>query len=202
MKRIFFKVFVIVTASVGLLSLTATVMAQANGGISASSNPNGPSVVTDVPFKLDGWVIDPVTVTYDPTAGPWLKQLTAPATGLGNYTLIEDLIVGTGPAWTDWHEEILTAGGSWVSGDIFDVSGNLIPGLVKQKTGQKFDFFFDPLAPGTQIKINKTLFWNPPVGTNPATIDVLQYPTTPEPASLALVAGALMGLIVFRRRRD
>jgi hypothetical protein len=177
-----------------------------------------------------GWDIGsgggPVGISLDPNAGPWIKTLTAangggfPADDTG-YTapngygpIVENLVITGNRSWTDWHEDILTPG--WVWGmNFFDIPDGLggwkaAPGLdvthdpaVWQIHGEGVSFTFNALAPGTLVKITKSIVWvgNPNVIGDLfwGTVTISEYPT-PEPATLLLLA--LGGLAVVRRRRS
>jgi hypothetical protein len=159
-------------------------------------------------------------VAHDPSAGRWHKVLAGGdggvfaasdtgVDGLAVFSLSEYLTIGGTTPWTDWHEEILQPGWRWLddrpsSGEptFTKASGEAIPGLSISFTGAtptaggKIDFTFDPLSPGTNLKIVKRLVFEGldpllPGETYLGRLDVYQYPTVPEPAT------GLMALMIF-----
>lgn len=86
---------------------------EAMAGITASGNFNNPSTTTQhVGDKPDGFEITD-DVGFDPSKGPWIKQLVNDPQGIGissgNRVNIIETFTNTGTQhWTDWHEEILT----------------------------------------------------------------------------------------------
>jgi PEP-CTERM motif len=190
---------------------------------------SGPPLVTEHGFDPNiapvhpnaqpgGWTIgaptDPIGITAAPGQPPWLKLLQVPnffqfSTHL---TLIEHLVVGQpgdpGPPWTDWHEHIIDSPWDWVSGQI------IVAGVVVA-TGELGDpnpgppdghssniwFDFDPLQPGTQLTVVKTIHCHVQPGCEQAPIRIIEYPTIPEPATLGLLGAALLATIGLRSRR-
>ncbi|MAE61174.1 MAG: hypothetical protein CMJ49_07440 [Planctomycetaceae bacterium] len=226
-----------VCATMVVLMLGAPAGANSINSIAASGG-TGPSVFTihNIDPSGEGWTIGdpnhPMAVHHDPNAGPWTKQLDTsgvssdgeqdlPTTTI--FRLHEHLQVYHGPAWTDWHEEILTSGWGWDDGTLAlapmmevmrpDDTGFIpAPGLEIQIHGPALWFFFDPLPAGTLVNIWKDLVQ---LNTNtegsggsikadgpfPSTIDVRQYPTIPTPAGWGAGAVLLGALGMFRRCR-
>src|SRR5262249_44366622 len=116
-------------------------------------------------------------VAFDPAAGPWHKKLTgglgldfaASDTGSGAlmiFSVVETLTVSGTKPWTDWHERVMQPGWRWQddragSGEpVFEfTSGVPVPGQsitftpATASEGGQIDFKFDPIAPGTNIRI-------------------------------------------------
>jgi hypothetical protein len=169
-------------------------------------------------------------VVFDPTAGPWHKRLlgggggefAASDTGSGAlmvFSAIEYITIGGTVPWTDWHEAIMQPGWRWqddrgASGEptFTFASGAPIPGLGIAFTdptataGGKIDFTFDPLPPGTNLKITKRLLFEGldpllPGDTFLGTLDIFEYPTVPEPTcSMLLIVGTTVFALTARRR--
>ena len=214
------------------LAFAATATAQIVSG------PGGPATpVISIPVPQDplsglfnfGSPTNPVPVSYATGAGSFEKVLkpnpdqnndgTVDATDFNQFlatpflSLSEFLQVGPGPSWTDWHENILTPGWSW--GNVNIVTPGVVgpTNLVINQAGPSVDFFFDPLAPGTNVIIRKQLHFNGQPNTTMQadflagnySIRVAEYPTsTPEPTTLPLVGLALGGaaMVGLRRRWD
>jgi hypothetical protein len=172
-------------------------------------------------------------VAYDSSAGPWHKILSggdggdfaASDTGSGalmTFSVIEYVTVGGTTPWTDWHESVMQPGWRWLddragSGEpsFAFASGAPIPGLSVAftdptlVTGGKIDFTFDPLPPGTHLKIAKRLVFEGldpllPGETFLGKMDVFQHPSVPEPVGLLMAlqsAVALMMVVALVNRR-
>ncbi len=161
-------------------------------------------------FSL-GDPVNPLVVSYSPTAGPlekWLMpnfdQNGDGQIDVGDFfqfisnpiLLQEHLIVGPGQPWTDWHERIVGNDWVWTSAQLTTPGPPPGPtGLIVQNSGTAVDFFFDPIAPGTPVDITKQLqFVGMPTPAMIADfvdrkfmIRIVEYPTSvPEPSSLLL----------------
>jgi len=145
-----------------------------------------------------------VDVTYDPNAGPWIKTLVGvdpgPVTNPTPAQLIENLHV-VGRAWTDWHQEITTPLWHWlVEGININIPNTT---WVFSNEFRTVDFIFpNPLPESTQITISK--WFSGPAGTGPQNVVIQQWPTVPEPGTIALLLTGLLaaGLgYIWRRRK-
>jgi|GEM_PF-4212926 len=95
--------------SLAVACLCAT---EALAGIGASEDVGNSSTTTEYNGGNGGFEIIE-DVTYDPGAGPWIKQLINNPSGgpivSGFRVNIMETLTNTGTrSWTDWHEEILT----------------------------------------------------------------------------------------------
>lgn len=157
-----------------IFSLSGSLMiSQSYAGITPSigaSDCESPSIETDVeaimPSSEIFWNVMSHEITYDQNFGAWQKNLL-PVSESGSFDvdddtsgesqtfflIIEEVTVGQGAAFTDWHEEIVNSGWAWQSGEISIIDSETVEGIVD---GNKIWFFFDePLQPGTIIEIEK-----------------------------------------------
>ena len=148
-------------------------------------------------------------IGYDPDAGPVKKVFNTDGMG-GIITLVENIHVGPGPCWTDWHEQlmVLNAAGDWVVSPDTDNLwwGNGVNGGDPATSNPPADIQLDhprdllafywvcPLPPSTNITITKDIL----VPEGMQTFAVWQWPTIPEP-SVMLLAG--LGLLALLKRR-
>ena len=195
------------------------------GQVPASENTAGTSWQSSHDMTtMNEWIIgtesDPIDVILDPDAGPWIKNLAGPnggpvsaddtgQTAPSIFNLTEFLHVGGTIPWTDWHQEIRTAG--WYPRIVSVLAnGNPIPGLQVDYTdpvwpnkGGAADITFPPLMPCTNVKIVKQLVWEGDPGNIGdlfnGIVVMAQYPT-PEPAALGLLAAGALALLRRRRR--
>ncbi len=188
-----------------------------------------------------GWEVGtssaPVEVTLDPGAGPIAKMFERPPGELGTpwaddhigetgdvghqtfFPVDEWFIIGEGPEWTDWHEEVGTPGWKWSFASIlvkkpgdsdFSIPDGLFTGPMSGPS-PVVEFFFDPLPVGTEVYLSKELVY---VGLDGLLttdddpthdifdgdrIDIAEYPT-PEPTTLVLSTLTSISLLLRRRR--
>jgi hypothetical protein len=150
------------------------------------------------------------TVYLDPTKGPWVKNLNTGNLQLNIYPLVENLVVGGGPnglapAWTDYHEHILTAGWVW-----YNNADGLHPWIAQPWGGATLtpganpinaDWTFNPALPiGTNVTLTKYVQYIPGVAPQGMVVQISEYPT-PEPGTLALLAAGAVGLLAYAWRR-
>ncbi len=97
---------IILGLAFGLMALTSA----AQAAITASGNSGNPSTITPYNGSQGGFTISE-DVAFDPSAGPWVKQLVNTGGGIssGMRVNISETFTNAGPvAWTDWHEEIIS----------------------------------------------------------------------------------------------
>lgn len=160
--------------------------------------------------------LDPYVISADPEAGVWLKALAIPGDNpvpVGTEAVVLELLqVGTGPAWRDWHERITIFDLGWhwleamlLTGDFDEGLASFLPasGLAVNFSpgGLEVSFEFDPLPVGTDILIVKQIGCRNPNGCAPDAILIAEYPSIPEPTTLALLGIALAGLGFGHRRK-
>jgi len=152
-----------------------------------------------------GWVVEavpdmPIEVAADADAPPWEKIFSGfPAIGPGlGFSIHEFLIVAPGsPAWTDWHEDIVTPGWHWAAGGMVMVGGPTGTSYPLGGGGTPSVWaFFPPAPPGTVIEIWKDIVCGAPDGCA-GSITILEHPTVPLPPAAWLLAPAL--LVTLRR---
>lgn len=198
------------------IAVVASLMAALPASVIAQGVGNLPALPTSFNLGTGGWqIVDatggPVPVVRDPNGPPWIKSLNDPNGGPlvaqpGFSSQVHEFLQVSGNLpWTDWHEDILDPGWSWVPVFI-NVNGgpasNLqifnTPGTTT--TGGSISYVFDPVFPGSTVEILKRLVFNAGVpGTvHIGSVRVAEYPT-PEPASLACLA--LGGLMLMRKRK-
>jgi len=204
-----------------VLTWALSVPARAQIPSVPSSGGTGTSMSNDFSFGTSGWnIAQPgggnLGIYLDPTAGPYLKILNAPALGFttGSYMLTEFLLVASnplvippGPAWTDYHEYIVNSPGwTWIE-DASNVWGFTSVPLVAgnhtiDPTKSYVDWTFNPAAAvNTTMTLTKHLYYSGAFSLAPVTIG--EYPT-PEPSTIVLlVVGAItaFGYGWSRRRR-
>jgi hypothetical protein len=149
-------------------------------------------------------------VTASPGAPNWRKTLRLGNTALdqGQILQVVELInvgqqANPGPHWEDWHERIVTPGWSWERGRFFgrDSGGNTVvdvDGIISGALNELIDFSKFDLAPGGIAEIQKVIVCAQVRCTGD--IEIREFPTIPEPASLLLLGAGLSVLLVLRRR--
>lgn len=196
---------VLVVASVSLI-LSQVAFAQGVGNIgSLPTSFQGPPWVVGTPTG-------PIPVSLNPAGPAWSKNFTGPNGGpfvqpaLGAPLPVREtlLVIGNLP-WTDWHEDVMgidasgapDPGWSWAN-PVLLVNGLPAPGLTTSLSGGNLSFFFNPVAPGSIVTIQKDLVYNGIPGTAfIGTLAIHEYPT-PEPATMGLLG--IGSLLVWRRR--
>jgi hypothetical protein len=226
------KEFLVLAAALLLFAWTHSALASIVPAIGVGETIGNSTTTThDYLPAVKGWYISPVTVNSDPAAGAWMKELNGPDRGWprrnNTYSLIEVIRLGDGPAWTGWHEEILTNGWNWVKGSIFAYTPasststsstmpfsfnlsagafNLFNGLTLLDTGNiagggiRFDF--NPLGTDTWLLVSKTLEWEG--GGRPrGPIRIAEgMSTVPIPGAAWLLGAGLVGMAAMRRARS
>lgn len=195
-----------------VLALTVLFSFPVAAAIVAGSAPGVPAMTEHTDFLPDldgigGWIVHgppdgPISVAADPAAAPWEKMFSGfPAIPAGTgFSIHEVLVVAPdSPAWTDWHEEIITPGWVWGPGATVLIGGPTGTSYPLAGGGTPLIWsFFPPTPPGTVVEIWKEILCNTPGGCA-GSITVLEHPTVPLPATVWLIAGALAALA--RRRR-
>ena len=151
--------------------------------------PSGASPGTPQPSQCieninnESWFVgfpnDRVVISFVPGAGPWVKFLDVPFGVSPQFQddLFEEIEVGAGPDWTDWHEEIQTPGWNFISATITTSTGQ----VLNPPPGPNIWVNFEPALPaGTTISIQKILEYTGPTIIGPSVIELWEYPTIPE----------------------
>jgi hypothetical protein len=203
-----------------LILVLSVLVTKASAERILAGNGPGESVVTYAEYDSDherwevgepGEATEEPQIVYGADAGPWVKVLDIPgeiASGT-SIRLLESIDIGSGSVpWTDWHEEIVTEGWTWMGDPHIEMFGGGIAhgfssGIVD---GNMVDFsFFESMIPGTHLEVgSKYLVYDQldqglPPHTGPIVIH--QYPTVPEPGTLALACIGAAGFTVCIRRR-
>jgi hypothetical protein len=166
-----------------------------------------------------GYPGQPIPVSYNSDFGPWIKILEiqeVPFNENGsNLILDEYLVVAGDDALTDWHVAIVDDFGHHLELDLnltyleYGVDG-LMQRVSPTSMNEHLAFFFGPLDPGMEFMIHTELIhlnnadgFNANNFVNNLGIPIValgQHPTIPEPSSLLLLGGGLLGLLAFRRK--
>lgn len=184
------------------------------GSINLGS-PNEPIEVDYDPAAGPIRKIFDIQVDRDGDGDVDLDDLAIWASLLSNGTLVtsvhEHFIVGAGgPGWRDWHEQIISPDWTWGQNVMFTANGAPIAGLQTMNMGPAIWFVFPEMPAGTRIDIWKELHFSGglalvqryfgQIGSPVEILEVIEYPTIPEPVSaMTLLMGA--GLLLGGRRR-
>ncbi len=165
---------------------------------------------------------NPIKIEIVPDGDPWLKVFTVDVGtgGIGpglvipvseHFQIFPPADGGLPLPLTDWHEEVHTPYWTWLGGTLTIGSDPPIDGVTGGPQGAATNIWFDlpmGVTPGPDnpidVFIHKELVYQgPPASTAPVVIEVSEYPTVPEPATMAMLAmgGAAMMLGGTRRRR-
>ncbi len=187
--------------------LTTAVFAQgvAGGLVTFHTLQSGPQIVI-------GTAATPIPIDLDPTGSPWFKNVGDPnlfAPGLSIVDMFETMVnVGT-EAWGDWHEILLPAPAglaphTWTNVLGLTVNNNPITFTATGLGTQTLNLFnfSQPVQPGDIFSIHKRLNVNGTALASGAFLRIQEFPTpsVPEPGCLTLVAMAISGLSLARRR--
>ena len=117
------------------LALSAVLAAtrSALADVAASDNPSGPSTTTHYTGNQASGFSIVENVTYDPSAGQWLKELENVGGGGGGgpiasgvHVAIDEVMTNAGgDTWTDWHEAVLSVNISPPGPDFLIDSGTM-----------------------------------------------------------------------------
>ena len=205
---------VLVFVALLLWSFTSAVQANTVTEVPASGG-DGQSVSSSYDAEGGNYIeiggAPPIDVRYDPDAGPWVKTINNLYVNIQFVTIQETLRV-VGPAWTDWHEEIVDPGWVWELEPIppgmyaWNPGGDLViddmNGIVSAD-GTQVDFLFPdtPLSEGSEVSILKVLLWTGQL-PNPGFVTIQQWPTVPEPSTVVmLLCTGVVGLYLWRRHK-
>jgi hypothetical protein len=178
-------------------------------GVSTPLNTN--HVVVPGPLVEIGNAANPIPVDWDGAGPRWHKNIGDPnnvVMGVSNVDFIETLVnVGT-ESWTDWHEVWLPPPVGLVPPHWTNVVGLSINGnpITFTATGLLTDTlnlfnFSQSVLPGDIFRIHKQALVDGGSIQNGAFLRLQEYPTVPEPATLALVALSVLAVAGMRRRR-
>jgi hypothetical protein len=152
----------------------------------------------------------PFTISYNPGAGVWEKDLSGagPLDLYQEVNLLEYVKVGAGQQWTDWHETVLTTNFIWgydADDTFYTIDGGAAQtaGIVYNADHTVVTFNFSPdIAANSVIMIHKELqYMGADTFDNDTTAVVInEFPSIPEPSTLALMGVGLAGLVLRRRR--
>ena len=208
--------------AVGLVMLLALPVLAQEVGNGASENQGLPYTYLDFYYSgnsnsgsitINNGSGGPIGVYYDPTNGPLVKEVRNPPRTL---TITETINIAQTPNWTDWHEEMIGGGaGGWEWTDnpvpankyadpyiVFGGAGagqSDLLGSYNNSPPPTVDFYFTQQeVPGTVLNITKTLYWSDPMSDPPTTVNIQEWPTTPEPGALFLLLVAGLSGVAYR----
>ncbi len=206
-QKLSIRQIVVFAFAAGLCAITNSAFAQGVAGVVVTNH-----IVQPGPQIIIGNAATPIPIDLDPTGAPWFKNVSDPqfnAPGPSIVDLYETIInVGT-EAWGDWHEILLPAPAglaphTWTSVVGLSVNGNPIGFTATGLTTQTLNLFnfSQPVQPGDIFSIHKQLSVSGTAGVSGAFLRIQEYPTpsVPEPGCLTLVAMAMSGLALRRRR--
>jgi len=173
-------------------------------GVLAQTNP------TTVEFREIANSLDPLhTRPIDPFLGTWsVDKFVLNATQFPWTDFHVTLQVWNGNSWVDSDENDGISFGQptpfdqWLAGVTVDINGVIVGGWHVVRTNapvDQLDFFFDAfhVQPGQQLSLHFDMV--DLLGDNTWRLE--QVPTIPEPATLALWLGGLLGMSLVAHRR-